>query len=335
MNNCGKIISAICSGDELIKNQAFTDYFDLTREFVEKNNTVNNTKVSSKYIFFDCLGILNMKFTASYKRNTLSEKSIVSLPFENVLYFLTRELFVSEITKIINRKKRKLFVLKDKYSITETFIIDEIDFLENEFREVIDNRTKELSLLHNVVNGGSMDKFTEVYFDLAINIINKSKSAVEKLNDHEIEEYAKDIFGEATLKLFTLILEGNYVYEAKISSFIYWPMFNKWTKISKDIGIYFDDNIIDKLPDDEKLYYNDNLEEEELKLFIKENFAKLNKKEREILWLKEIEGYSYQEIKEKLNLDEEINYLKQMKLRGKRNLANKMAEDRRLKELLN
>ena len=122
------------------------------------------------------------------------------------------------------------------------------------------------------------------------------------------------------------------MYEAKVSSFLYRPMFNKWAKTTKELGLDMSEEIIDQLPDDEKLYYETNLEKEELKRFLTENLQKLSDKEKQVLWLKEAEGYSYKEIKEKLNLDEEINYLKQIKLRAKRTLETHLRDDMRYKD---
>lgn len=327
MNDSLRLIKGICTGEEAIIAEVKADYFVITQQYVQQNNQKNNIDISAHYVFNETIGMINMKFTSKVN-NSKIKKLIEGVNFNDMIYYLTKEIYNAEFDIKPELKKQagtKIVEHKRDENVEPT------DF-DSIFGDTLITRTRELKLIHSVMQSNSLEEFKEAYFDLALDIVNKWKGTNTRLTETEIREYAKDIFGEAVLKLITLIQKKKYVYEAKISSFLYWPMFNKWAKISKDLGLNFSQDIIEELPDDRKYYYENNIEREELKKYIKDNFNKLNKREKQILWLKEAEGYSYQEIKDMLDLDEEINYLKQIKLRGKRNLIERLKKDRRFKE---
>jgi len=331
MENTAQFILGICRGDTAVKAELRSSYFDMIRGFVEVNNKKNNSQIKPEYIYDSILGLINMKFTSIIK-NEDWEKKIRKYQFAGLIYYLAKELFKSEFRIRTRKAKGKLRWLTPTVTVidTEKLTIGEIYY--KDFYDVIQTRERELRLVFDVFESNSIDAFKSEYFDLAIDIVNKWKSATNHLNNLELQEYAKDIFWEAVAKLIDLIKSGKYTYEAKISSFLYWPMFNRWAKITKELGIEINEDIYDQIPDDERMYFETNVEKEELKRFITENLQKLNDKEKQVLWMKEAEGYSYQEIKEKLNLDEEINYLKQIKLRAKRSLEIFLREDVRFKD---
>ena len=329
MNNCERVIRGICCNDIDIKAEIRVDFYKIIKDFVDINNQINDVDIRSRYIFDDVIGLINMRFTSKLKGNILQNK-IQSYKLNELLYYIGKQIYISEFK--IKKSYRKNHNTKN-ITIKDTFSIPETTLYQNEFKDVISTRERELTLIDQVMTSASFDEFKEQYFDLAIDIVNKWKNNTNHLSEFDIQEYAKDIFSDAVLKLISLIQDKRYVYEAKISSFIYWPMFNKWAKISKELGIKINDELIEDLPEDKKLYFESSLEREELKFFLTDNLANIDEREKQILWMKEAEGYSYQEIKEILNLKEEINYLKQIKLRGKRNLKIQLTEDRRYKEL--
>lgn len=334
MANCVELIKGVCENNIDVKAEILAEYFHIVLDFVEENNKANkNIDIRPDYIFDSVLGIINLKYTYLAKNNKLVER-LNKCKIDELIYFLVKNIYTTEVNIKTYSNSEKRFFKNKSPKIVDTIDYSDNHFFIQQFNDVLNYREEELMLVHKMMKSNSMEEFKNAYFDMAMDIIHKSRHSVEALNDFEIQEYAKDIFSEAVLKLVTLVLEEKYVYEAKISSFIYWPMFNKWVKISREIGQAIGDDIIDKLPENQRLYFENRIEEEEIVQFIKDNFDKLSDREREVLWLKEIEGYSYQEIKELLNLDEEINYLKQIKLRGKRNLKVKLQEDRRLRELL-
>ncbi len=334
MTNCVQLIKGICENNIDIKATILANYFQFVVDFVEANNSKHsNIDISPDYIFDSVNGIINLKYTFLSKNSKLASR-IEESDFGELFYYLTYEIYRTELKLRNYSKSSTFFKILSSDGLVNTVKIKSEKLFAQQFDDVLQHREKELLLVHKMMKTNSMDEFKKAYFDMAVDIIHKSRQSVERLNDFEIKEYAKDIFSEAVLKLVTLIMEGKYVYEAKISSFLYWPMFNKWVKISKESGQAMTDDIFEKLPDTQRLYFENQLEEDEIIQFMKENFDKLSQREREILWMKEIEGYSYQEIKEFLGLDEEVNYLKQIKLRGKRNLQIKLSEDRRLRELL-
>lgn len=325
MNNC-ELIKGICTGDFVIKAKVRSEYFQITRDLIEVNNKKNKVDIKSRYIFDNVIGLINMKFTSRMKSNHL-EKLVKEYNFEHLIYYLSKCIYISEFN-IQQITINSHIIFEDSKTFSNN------NQLDKDFGELINIRENELKLVYKLMNNSSLDEFKNNYFDMAIDIINKNKRTNTKIHESEIHEHAKDIFWEAVSKLISLIQAKKYIYEAKISSFLYWPMYNKWIKISKDSGINSDMEIIQNhIESDENIYYENNVEKDEIKKFLLDNFHKLGEKEKQVLWLKEAEGYSYQEIKEKLNLPEEINYLKQIKLRAKRFLASKLKEDKRFNEI--
>lgn len=325
MNNCERFIRGICNGDISIKAEIRATYYKIVRDFIALNNSINQIEIETKYVYDSAIGLINLRYTSKIKKTNFHEY-IKKYNFDELFYFLVRSIYNSEFAIRLDYQKLKKAKIKDSQTIST-------QIYEKDFKDILKVRERELNLIENMVKANKMNDFTLAYFDLAVDIVHKSKSSSNLLNDVEIKEYAKDIFSEAVLKLIGLINKGNYIYEAKVSSFLYWPMFNKWNKISREIGVDIDDDLLENLPEEDRIYFESNLEREELKIFLQENIQKLNAREKQILWLKEAEGYSYQEIKDKLQLDEEINYLKQIKLRGKRNLQEHLKQDTRYDEL--
>jgi len=335
MNSLERLIIGICQGDEAVKIEVNATFFHITQKFVVANNKALKVDIKERYIFDDVIGLINMRFTSTIK-NLNSIAKINAIQFDHLIYFLTKQIYLSE------------FCIKPELPASLNFGTDEIEkkivetggFSDNDhlmklFDDTIQTRKNELLLIRKVMVSNSLREFNSAYFDLAIDIVNKGKGYNLRLDESEVHEYAKDIFSEAVLKLITLIQKGQYVYEAKISSFLYWPMFNKWAKLSRDLGVDIGTSNLEDISDtnENNFYFDTQLEKDELKKLVNDTFKKLSERERQILWLKDAEGYSYQEIKEMLNLSEEINYLKQIKLRGKRNLIEKLKNDKRFNEL--
>ncbi len=320
-----KYIRGVCTGNIEIRAEIRALYYGMVRTFVEEQNKANGLYLKSLYLYDSILGLINLFFTSKLKLSNFEER-FAYYKFNELMSFLLCELYKSEINIL------KELNLLNKQTIVKEVSFDKKALYKKDFGDILIFREKELVLIRRLMKSQGLKEFTAQYMDLAIDIVHKNRPKKLKISEHEITEYAKDIFSEAVMKLIGLIQSEEYVYEAKLSSFLYYPMLNKWAQIRKELGLEISDELLRKLPDDQRMYHNEQIEQDEMKKYLLDNMKEMNQRESQILWLKEAEGYSYQEIKEKLNLSEEINYLKQLKLRGKRNLEILLKQDKRFKD---